>query len=179
MIDPSLLRCTTALAHCVPGAGLRVRTGDGETISVSHHPGAQLTPCSFRRTVIASSYPGNPSLAQWLNEVEVGGSLSTLGAGLYLSDDHEEPAIWFASPLPPAVVVEVLSEPPVDEDEPETNVEVGLKADTALGVTVIGVRRDQSDPGHQDVDLVDVALGLHAQCLVAEITRAMPSERPA
>lgn len=130
------LRLSVAVGHAVYGAELRLTTDRGDVITVSSHSAAQLDHCSLRRLVAASTCPGRPDVSDHIVAIELTGSLSDAGGGVYrvVRQGHEQR--WIPSLLHPNRLGELLTAlqiDGVDNDE----LHATLKPDELLGVTII------------------------------------------
>ena len=100
------LRLATALAHSVPGAELRLSTDRGDQVVVSHHPAADIDPCTLRQIVAASACPSQPDYSRRVVEVSIGGALISLGGGVHSTEREGRAQRWIASLLRPELIVE-------------------------------------------------------------------------
>lgn len=166
MIDAVLLRLAAAMAHAVPEAGLRIQCRDGRVVEIGDHPAADITTCAFRRAVIAASVAGGPRLDAWIAGVDPAGSLLAVGGGLHLVDTSSGPSVWFATPIDPWTVAEVIGAATTADGSSDAT--VTIRPDLELSATVVGV---SVPPGAED--LVDLAVQAHAICLVAEVEEVL------
>jgi hypothetical protein len=130
------LRLAVAVGHAVHGAELRLDTDGGDLIIVSSHPAAQLDHCTMRGLVAASAHPAKPDVSEHIVSIELGGSLSDAGGGVYrvVRQGHEQR--WIPSLLHPTRLAELLTPLRIDG---VTNDELHatLKPDAQLGVTLV------------------------------------------
>ena len=130
---------------------------------MSFGPGADLDPCSLRSLVgAATELPGD----RWTDQVvsiTVAGSLSPVGGGVYRRRGEQGRECLFATTLCPYAVQRALAscEVPIPSDR----IDVSVRCDAALGVSVGVVRVPESDLAY----LEDVAVRAQAACLVEEL----------
>jgi hypothetical protein len=157
------LRLAAALAHTVPDAVLELTYADGTVISVAFGPGADLDPCSLRSLVgSAIASPSN----RWTDQVVAivfAGSFTPVGGGVYRRRGEQGRECLFATTLCPYAVQRALAgcEVPIPSDR----IDVSVRCDAALGVSVGVVRVPESDLAY----LEDVAVRAQAACLVEEL----------
>ena len=163
MMELEQVRLAAALAHTVSDAALSLTYVDGTVLSVSFGPGADLDPCSLRSLVgSAIESPGD----RWTDQVvSIGfaGSLSPVGGGVYRRRGEQGRECLFATTLCPYAVQRVLAE--CEVPIPSDRIEVSVRCDAALGVSVGVVRVPESDLAY----LEDVAVRAQAACLVEEL----------
>ena len=159
------LRLVTALVHAAPRAEMQLTRNDGSRLIVSSHPAADIHICAFRRVVMASACPARPDCSEWIDQVEVGGSLTAAGGGAYVRHDGEREHRWFATLLRPELVCDLLESLDVAEIS-DGAMTATLKPDAGLGVTVVSTAVDPSRPGAFGAELATTAL---QACLVEEL----------
>jgi hypothetical protein len=162
----ALLRQTIVLAHVADGAELRMRTGAGTELVVSRHPAADLTPCQVRAALLAAALPGNVDCFALVEQLELGGSLTDLGGGVFFSSRGPAPERWFATCLPPDDVAAMAAAN--DLGLPADAVTCAVLADPEVAVSAVRIRAGA--PGHED-RLDDAARWLHGACVVEELLR--------
>ncbi|MGB3734139.1 MAG: hypothetical protein WA964_04230 [Ilumatobacter sp.] len=164
------LRLAGALAYNVRGSELRLHTGNGDQIVVSHHPAADLDPCVLRRVIIASACPDGTDYSGRIADIDVAGALTDMGGGVFRTsrDGHEQR--WIASLLRPDQLTELLHH--------VGNGCVGgdgfracLKPDARIGVTTIVITSTDVSFDHA-IDLV--AAEVAASCFVQELLCSIP-----
>ncbi|MCY4175360.1 MAG: hypothetical protein OXD37_03360 [Acidimicrobiaceae bacterium] len=168
-----LLRLGVALAHCVPGAEMRISAPAKSDMSVSMSSSADMHICELRKLVVASSCPRHSDISQWIKIIEIGGSLEHCAGGTYRERGAACDQRWFATLLSPHEVVDVLrrleSRAEVDE-----SVKALLKPDIALGVT--SVRLTAGDRSASP-SIDESAQAAHGACLVSELLRCSGAPR--
>ena len=168
-----LLRLGVALAHVVPEAEMRISAPAGSNLSVSSSPSADMDICDLRQLAVSSSCPRQPDISQWIEIIEIGGSLEYCAEGVYRVRHATDDQRWFATLLSPREVIDVLmrleSRAEVDE-----SLKALLKPDLALGVTSVRLRA--GDPA-ADVDIDEAAQTMHGACLVSELLRCSGAPR--
>ncbi|MFK8025513.1 MAG: hypothetical protein AB8G26_16260 [Ilumatobacter sp.] len=160
------LHITTAIGHTVPGAELQVRSRSGESLTVHRHPAADVDPCVFRRMVVASCRPGQPDITRHIASIDVGGTLTDLGGGLFASHIEQREQRWLATLVPPERVAELLDDVGVG-GVPSEAMQACLKPDGALGVTVVVITAN--DANYLEF-LDEVAMSVAAACFVEEVS---------
>jgi hypothetical protein len=163
MIDPTHLRCVTALVQAVPGAQLVLHTRSGTAVTVGHHPSSDLSSCSLRRTLMAHTLDGSAAVCERLERAEVGGSMRAIGAGLHLASPGA--TVWFATSLVSAAVLREIELATSDEHGLVGDADVRLLGDEGLGVTLVEVASDQVDP-------IEVAMALAGRLLLIELDQS-------
>jgi hypothetical protein len=159
------LRLATALVHAAPQAELRLTCDGGRQVIVASHPAADIDICAFRRVVMASACPARPDCSEWIHGVAIGGSLTTVGGGAYVSNDGTHERHWFATLLRPEHVCTLLENLDVAE-LPDGAMTATLKPDPGLGVTVVSTTIDEL--GSQQFG-TEVAVAALQACLVEEL----------
>lgn len=159
------LRIAAALVHVAPQAELHLTCDDDRRVVVSSHPAADIDICAFRRVVMASACPARPDPSEWIHDVVIGGSLTAVGGGAYVSNDGSHERHWFATLLRPERVCTLLENLDVAE-LPDGAMTATLKPDPGLGVTVIATTIDE--PGSQRFG-TEVATAALQACLVEEL----------
>lgn len=159
------LRLATALTHTAAGAEMRLSTDHDETVIVSHHPAADIDPCAMRRVVAASSCPGNVDHSERIADIEVGGSLTDFGGGVFGSQLHDGEQRWIASLLVPDVVSRILDEVG-SGTVPADAMKATVKPDAGLGVTVFIISSNNATYDHA---IDEVAAQAAAACFVEEL----------
>ncbi len=164
------LRLAGALAHSVQGAELRLHTGNGDQIVVSHHPAADLDPCVLRRVIVASSCPDGTDYSGRIADIDVGGALVDMGGGVFGTSRDGGEQRWIVSLLQPDRVIRLLDgvgHGLVDDD----GMHACVKPDPCIGVTTILIT--STDPSFDHgVDLV--AAEVAAACFVEELVSSIP-----
>ncbi|MEM8708642.1 MAG: hypothetical protein AAGE98_19425 [Actinomycetota bacterium] len=163
------VRLMVGLAHAASGATLVVDTPEGDRLAVHTGPDADLDLCTMRRSVIGSARLGRPDQAWAGTEVQIGGLLERRRGDIHRrrfgATEH-----LFATVMHPGHVFDRLES--LDAD-PElcARVEVTLKPDPGLGITVVIVRA--TDDGTED-DVAEATEVAYAACLADELA-AMPT----
>lgn len=152
------------LAHTVPGAEIRLRTINGTEHVIGNHPASEMDLCALRQTVIASFAPRRPDLSHWIDQVEVGGSLTPVSAGLFTAVANPNGEFWFATLLRHTAVSTLLSAVNA-RLEVDDRIEVEVRPDLCLDVTAIGLaaRRDRLE-----IETKRVAIAVYEACIVEE-----------
>ncbi|MCD9623993.1 hypothetical protein [Rhabdothermincola salaria] len=163
--ERALLRQTVVLAHAVPGAELRMQTGDRDLV-VSRHPSADVTPCQARAALLAAAVPGNVDCFDLVAGVELGGSLRDLGGGLYWSSSGPAPERWFATCLPPDDVAGLAARNQFGL--PGEAITCAVLVDAEVAVSAVRLRVGLA--GYED-RLDEVARWLFGEVLVEELWR--------
>lgn len=159
------LRLAVGLAHAVPGADLLLRCNDGHRLLVGSENSADIHICDLRRVMIASACPTHPNPADWVEALDLEGSLHSQGGGIYRVVRSGREERWFASALRPEVAFARLGQ--LDAQPlPTSAFEVSLKPDPGLRLTSVCVRADELN---LERHLDELALAAHAACLVEEI----------
>lgn len=159
------LRLSTALTHAAAGAEMRLRSDCDEHIVVSHHPAADIDPCAMRRVVAASACPNNPDYSDRMFDIDVGGSLTDLGGGVFGSKLNNGEQRWLTSLLVPCVISRILDDVGVT-GVPAEAMKATVKPDPDLGVTVFVI--SSNDPQY-DASIDEVAAQAAAACFVEEL----------
>ena len=165
------VRHATALVHALDGAEMKLRDGHGRSLTVGRHPSADVDPCRWHRFVRAGRHHPR-SVASTLVE-GVGGRLVDRGGGIY-GDRHHDGLRWFVTTLCPGLAVAALRNAELGP-VPEEVVTATVRRDDALEVTMVGVHVDAPC---LDRSLDDLALRIHAACLVAELGADLLAESP-
>ncbi|MEM9200676.1 MAG: hypothetical protein AAGC53_03410 [Actinomycetota bacterium] len=163
------VRLAVGLAHGVSGATLTVDTARGTRLHVHRGPSADVDLCTLRRSVIGSGRIGRPDAAWADTQFEVGGVLERTKGDIHRrrvgAFEH-----WFATLMHPGHVFDRLESLDVDPTV-SALVEVTLKPDPGLGVTIVGVCAT-SGPTERPVTERDIAVaseGAYAACLADEL----------
>ncbi|MEO0494491.1 MAG: hypothetical protein AAF081_13870 [Actinomycetota bacterium] len=171
------VRLTVGLAHAASGATLVVDTSEGDRLEVGSAPTADLDLCTMRRSVIHSGRLGRPDAAWADTDMEIGGLLER-----HRGDIHRRRfgAIehWFATLLHPGHVFDRLENLDADP-ELAALVEVTLKPDPCLGITLVAVRAVGDGTEEHVAEATEIA---YAACLADELdftTLGRPSGAPA
>lgn len=164
------VRLTVGLAHVASGATLIVDTSEGDRLEVGASPTADLDLCTIRRSVIGSARHGRPDDAWADTDFMIGGLLDR-----HRGDIHRRRfgAIehWFATLLHPGHVFDRLEN--LDADAAlAALVEVKLKPDPGLGVTVVAVRAVAEGTEEHVAEAAEIA---YAACLADELDFATQS----
>ena len=158
------LRLTVGLAHAASGATLIVDTCEGDRLEVGASPNADLDLCTMRLSVIGSARLGRPDDAWADTNLTIGGLLDR-----HRGDIHRRRfgAIehWFATLLHPGHVFDRIENLDADPNLAAL-VEVNLKPDPGLGVTVVAVR---AVAGGTEEHVAEVAEIAYAACLADEL----------
>jgi hypothetical protein len=157
------VRLAAALAHTVSDAALSLTYADGTVLSVSFGPGSDLDPCSLRSLVGAAIESPADRWTDQVVSIGFAGSLSPVGGGVYRRRGEQGRECLFATTLCPYAVQRVLAE--CEVPIPSDRIEVSVRCDAALGVSVGVVRVPESDLAY----LEDVAVRAQAACLVEEL----------
>ncbi len=160
------LRIAAALAHTVPDVDLSITTGAGPTITIGRRPDADLDPCRFRQAVAAGTFPGATDCSQWIDGLDLGGSLSSAGGATYRFRPDGAVRV-FAALLSHDVTAELVAERANELDLPD-DAEARVMADTLLGLSVVRFRAPGVPPWALDRAADDLA----GACLVAEVIAA-------
>lgn len=132
------VRLIVGLAHAAPGAVLEIDTTHGDRISVHHGADADLSICAMRRSVISSAQLNRHDRAWSGTNMAIGGELECHQGDIHRRcDDSVEH--WFATLLHPGHVFERIESLDAEPEIAE-RVEVVLKPDPGLGVTLVAVR---------------------------------------
>ncbi|MFN3219682.1 MAG: hypothetical protein ACE367_24620 [Acidimicrobiales bacterium] len=159
------LRLAAALVHAAPQAELQLTCDGDRHVIVSSHPAADIDICAFRRVVMASACPARPNPSEWIHDVVIGGSLTAVGGGAYVSNDGSHERHWFATLLRPERVCALLENLDVAE-MPDGAMTATLKPDPGLGVTVISTTIDEFGSQQFGTEVATAAL---QACLVEEL----------
>jgi hypothetical protein len=153
------LRRAVALAHRIEGAELLLRRTDGRLLTSSRRPGADLDPCELRRALLLGACGAGPTLHEHLDGLEVGGSLTARGGGVF--EHHDRAERWTSTVLSPDAARVLLAAHPglaVHADA-----DISLHGDPSLGVTLVRM----VDAGRVTLD--DLAVGVAAAVTVADL----------
>ncbi|MEM9464839.1 MAG: hypothetical protein AAGA90_05685 [Actinomycetota bacterium] len=157
------VRLTVGLAHAAPGATLVVDTNDGDRVEVHRGPDADVDVCALRRSVIVSARLGRPDQAWSDTSMVIGGLLEC-----HRGDIHRRRVgaveHWFATLLHPGHVFDRIEALDVEPDIAE-RVEVTLKPDPGLGVTLVAVRAVADGT---EADVAEAAERAWAACVADE-----------
>lgn len=167
------LRLATALVHVAPGAELELRSRHGSAVVVGHGVYADVDPCALRSVVIASASPRQPDLGARIHALVVGGALVDHGGGIFRTATGGVEQRWVATLLPAARVASIFEGLAFD-DVPDDAIDVRLRHDIDLAVTVIVITA--SDPRF-DHRIDDVAGDVAAACFVDELCGSTSSTR--
>ncbi|MEO1061625.1 MAG: hypothetical protein AAFZ07_09420 [Actinomycetota bacterium] len=156
------LRSLVALAHCVPGVRLVLRCRRGDRVVVGNAVDADVDSETMRRVVVASADPLRPDCGCLVDDVEVLGSVTAIGGGVFRGTHPGIATRWFVSSLHASEVDRVL-----DEVGPRRSGVVShVTGDPLLGRCVVGLAIDRGDrAGELDALIIAVA----AECLVREL----------
>ena len=167
------VRLTIGLAHAAPGARLVVETVEGNTIVVGAEADADLSLCTMRRSVIGSARLGRADEAWAGTRFVIDGSLECVAGDIHRVCG--QPERWFATLLHPGHVFERLEA--LDADPTVCDrVDVTLKPDPALGVTLVAIRANALGT---DSDVALATEAAYVACLVDELTYGeCPPEAP-
>lgn len=118
-----------------------------------HGPSADLTPCQFRRVVLAAAAADDGRLVARIHGLSVGGTLEPVGPGIHRATG---PVVvrHVTSLLGPRLVSTVLHD--IDDDG-TGGVDVTLCPDADLGVTCVRLASQEPDPGRLEVFTATVA----------------------
>lgn len=167
MTPSEQLRLATAVGHTVPGAELRLRTRAGKRLGVSRYPSADLDVCALRNVVIAGTRSPCADLAGQISEIEIGGTITDAGGGIFASSLDRREQRWVATFAPPHRVVELLADLGLEDAVPEEAMHASVKPDTELGVTVVAIT---ATGGRSPQFLDEVAATVAATFLVDELS---------
>ena len=157
------VRLAAALAHTVSDAVLTLTYADGTILAVSFGPAADLDPCALRSLVTSAiSSTAEPWTAA-LVSIDLAGSLSPVGGGVYRRRGEQGRECLFATTLCPYAVQRALAE--CEVPIPSDRIDVSVRCDAALGVSVGVVRVPECDVAY----LEDIAVRAQAACLVEEL----------
>lgn len=159
------LRRAVGLAHAVPGTELVLRSHSGNQLIAAAADTAEINICDLRRLLIASACPARPNLSDWIEAVDIQGSLSTCGGGIYRRACHGREERWFAVALRPEVVFGQLERLSLELAR-TTQADVVLKPDPCLGLTCVLVAIDGE---HAERQLDELAISCLSACLVEEL----------
>lgn len=165
------LRLDVGLAHATTGTVIALRTNSGQTILAGSGPGADLTTCGLRRSLVTSLCPTVGGTVFGVTEIEIGGALENCGGDHYRYRGSDGEHRVFATSLSPKSICDVIEALEADREEPAP-LNVTIKPDPELHVTVIEVTSDSSD---HDRAVVAAADHLYEVCLVDEL---ISSEEP-
>jgi hypothetical protein len=166
-MHPTRLRTSIAIAQAVPGGALRLCMAGGGAMFASDHPAGEITIDELRDELLVDGVDGNTHLDDLISDVEVAGSLVSLGAGLFLHDDGG-PELWFAVPLSPVEIQAALGA--VECPPAPAHLEVTLRPEYALGVTSVRVASVlDMEADVADDELCELALHIMGACLAAEL----------
>lgn len=158
------IRLTVGLAHAASGATLVVDTPEGQRLNVHRGPDADVDLCTMRRSVIGSARLGRPDQAWADTELRIGGLLEA-----YRADIHRRRfgpiEHWFATLLHPGHVFDRLESLDIDP-ELSVFVEVTLKPDPGLGVTLVAVRATAAGTEAHVSEATEIA---YAACVADEL----------
>jgi hypothetical protein len=157
------VRLAAALAHTVSDAVLALTYVDGTVLSVSFGLGADLDPCSLRSLVGSAIESPDDRWTDQVVSIGFAGSLSPVGGGVYRRRGEQGRECLFATTLCPYAVQRVLAQ--CEVPIPSDRIDVSVRCDAVLGVSVGVVRVPESDLAY----LEDVAVRAQAACLVEEL----------
>ena len=169
------LRLMVGLAHATPRAILRLTSKDGQTYTVSDHPGSDFTPCELRRMISISLCPSRPNFVSWIKDFEIAGSVEYNGGGIFRSERDGISHRIFSTLLRPELVFDLLDATDIEGISQEP-VDAVLTPDPILGITTITISVGQST---QETELDELAVIAHSACLVKEMSLSLeryPSE---
>jgi hypothetical protein len=163
------LRLATALAHTIRGVTLELNGTHGDTMTVAYDRlDAALNPCQLRSAVVAEGR-SRLRLLEVVSSVRIEHGLEHLGGGLYGRGDER----WFATFLDHEDCLAIFDRCEIDI-APES-MDVSLRPDTELGVTVVRVGTDDPALGFR---LDEVGFWALAACMVEETLHACDSATP-
>lgn len=162
MVSAESFRSMTALAHAVPGASLRLEVRDGAVLRVSACPDADLHPCQLRQVLLVEAAHDDIRCTHYIDRIEVEGALRPIGPGLFGSNLGN--LRCFATLLAPGAVEALAAE--IDgHDRRADSVQVTIKPDSCLGVSIVLI-----DESANDGPLVEeIAAQLAGQCAAGEL----------
>jgi hypothetical protein len=163
----SQLRLATALAHTIPGVTLELAGAPGDEMTVAYDRlDAALTPCQLRAAVLAEGRAGL-RLLDTVSSVRIGRGLEHLGGGLYRRSGAAGDERWFATLLDLETSSATFDR--CDLDIPHETMNVTLRPDAALGVTVVRIATNDPAFGFR---LDEVGFWALAACMVEETVHA-------
>ena len=163
------LRLVVGLAHATPRAILQLISEDGQTYTVSDHPGSDFTSCELRRMMSISLCPSRPNFVSWIKDFEVTGSVEYKGGGIFQSEREGISQRIFSTLLRPELVFDLLDATDIEGISQEP-VDAVLTPDPILGVTTITISVGQST---QESELDELAVIAHSACLVKEMSLSL------
>lgn len=168
------LRLMAALAHTAPGVSLELVTDAAHAIAVAYEqPDAALDPCQLRMLVASAWRGGAAQLLDRVVDVRLGSGLDDLGGGIFKRIERGVEQRWIPTSVPHDLVLGVLERGPADL--PDDAMHARVAVDTALATTTVCLTASCALWAGM---LDDVAIGIHAGCLVAELASGR-IERPA
>ncbi len=159
------LRLTLGLAHAVPGAELLVRSAHGPDQRAGQSPDSDLHLCRLRHVVAAALGADRTDITRWIDGFEIQGSLRPDRAGTYTSVTNANGEWWFATLLRKDPVLHALQHLD-DRTRIHDDIELTIKSDPCLGVTVVGIAAPHDDAR---VDAESIALRAYTACAVEEV----------
>lgn len=159
------LRRASALAHVVDGAVLRLLAPDGAELVVGRHPAADVGPCEWRRLMALPCAGPMAAYRDGMELIDVAGTVSDLGGGLFRSGEAAGETHWFATGVCGAMAGQALRDTPLDEISSE-HVTATIRSDAELAVSIVGMRFDPEVRADRQEELVRSA---YAGCLIAEL----------
>ena len=165
-MDIEQLRLAAALAHTFPEAVLELTCSDGTVLSVASGPGADLDPCSLRSLVGGTIKSPENRWTDQVVSIAFGGPLTSVGGGVYRRRGEQGRECVFATTLCPYAVQRALADCGVPI--PSERIDVTVRCDAVLGVSVGVVRVPESDLAY----LEDIAVRAQGACLVEELVTA-------
>ncbi len=163
------LRLMVGLAHATPSAIINLSSEDGQTYTVSDHPGSDFTPCELRRMISISLCPSRPNFVSWIKDFEITGSVEYKGGGIFHSERDGISHRIFSTLLRPELVFDLLDATDIEGISQEP-VDAVLTPDPILGVTTITISVGQST---QETELDELAVIAHSACLVKEMSLSL------
>ena len=163
------LRLVVGLAHAAPKAILNLISEDGQTYTVSDHPGSDFTPCELRRMISISLCPSRPNFVSWIKDFEITGSVEYKGGGIFQSQTDGISHRIFSTLLRPELVFDLLDATDIEGISQEP-VDAVLTPDPILGITTITISVGQST---EEAELDELAVIAHSACLVKEMSLSL------
>ena len=162
------LRSTVAVAHAMPTARLVLGLRNGGQLEVSRHPSADISPCQMRHVLVAEHVHGELACIRHIGSWHFDGDIAEAGPAVYRSVSHA--VVSFATPLDGSTVERLADQ--VDFGGLSTDIDLVIKPDSCLGVTVVVAMPTVDADAQAATDLAAVIERVAGACLAEEIAPA-------
>lgn len=163
------LRSTVAVAHAMPTARLVLGLRNGGQLEVSRHPSADISPCQLRHVIVAEHVHGELACIRHVDSWQFDGDIVEAGPAVYRSVSHAEASL--ATSLDGSTVERLVGQ--IDVTGLSPDIDLVIKPDSCLGVTVVVVTPSLDAGAEAATDLATVIERLAGACLAEEIAPSL------